>query len=108
VRVQVTERRCEVPKVVLARAQEQAEALTKYEQRATAAEIVFIDEKHTRRVEMIVHIDAAEPAIGHGEGRDFRSALDQSLDRVRRMLRENRERRRDHQAPPLSQGIVTE
>jgi len=108
VRVQVTERHCKVPKVVLTRAEEQAEALTKYEQRATAAEIVFLDEKHTRRVEMIVHIDGAEPAIGHGEGGDFRSALDQSLDRMRRMLRDNRERRRDHQAPPLSQGITAE
>lgn len=107
-RVQVTERHCTVPKAVRTRTEEQVQALTKYEQRATAADVVFLDEKHTRRVEMIIHIDGSEPAIGHGEGGDFRSALDQAIDRMRRILRENRERRRDHQAPPLSKVIPAE
>lgn len=103
-RVQITERHCEVPQKVLDRTQGQIESLPKYEQRATSAEVVYTEEKHTRRVEVIVRIDGAEPVVGHGEGVDFRSALDQVVDRVRRMLREQRVRRRDHQAPPLSDG----
>ena len=103
--VTITERKCEVPPKVLQRAKAQVGGLSKYEQRATAAEVVFSEEKQTRKAEIIVHIDGASHVVGRGEGTDFRSALDQVVDRVRRMLREQREKRRDHQAPPLSEGI---
>lgn len=106
--VTITERHCEVPQKVRDRAEAQIARLVKYEQRATAAEVVFSDERHTRKVEVIVHIDGAEHAVGRGEGNDFRSALDQVVDRLRRMLSEQRDRRRDHQAPPLSDGSTAE
>ncbi len=103
-RVQITERHCDVPSDVLQRTEDQIQALAKYEQRATAAEVVFGEEKHSKGVEVIIHVDGAEPVVAHGDGAEFRSALDQAVDRVGRMLRRQRKRRRDHQAPPLAGG----
>lgn len=107
-RVSITERHCNVPAKVLTRTEEQVSALSKYEQRATAADVIFTDEKHTRKVEVVVHIDAAPHMAARGEGDDFRTAIDQAVDRLRRMLREGRVQRRDHKAPPLSEGVVIE
>jgi ribosomal subunit interface protein len=108
VRIQITERRCDVPRAVLQRAEAQVAALSKYEERATAADVVFTDDKHERGIEVNIHIDGAEAVMAHGEGTDFRSALDQAIERLRRMLRKQRERRRDHQAPPLSEAMEIE
>jgi ribosomal subunit interface protein len=108
VRVNITERHCEVPQRVRERTERQISGLSRYEPRATAAEVVYSDERHTRKVEVIVHIDGAEHVVGRGEAADFRSALDQVVNRLRRMLSERRDRRRDHQAPPLSDGVGVE
>lgn len=107
-RVSITERHCEVPSPVLERTEAQIGALVKYEGRATAADVVFTDEKHTRKVEVIVHIDGSAEVVARGEGADFRSSLDQVVERLRRMLSEKRRKRRDHHAPPLSEGIANE
>jgi putative sigma-54 modulation protein len=108
VRVQVTARHCEVPDDVRARTESQVLALAKYESRATAVDVVFSDEKHARKIELLVHIDGAEPVAAHGEGGDFRAALSEGIDRVSRMLRKQHDRRRDHKAPPLSERLVAE
>ena len=107
-RVQFTERHCSVPEEVLERTRTQVEALAKYQARATAADVVYSEEKHSKQVEVIIHIDGAEPVVGRGDGPEFRTAVDRVVDRLRRMLRKQRERRRDHQAPPLSDRIVSE
>ena len=107
-RVNITERHCSVPTEVLDRTEAQATRLGKYEQRATAANVIYTDEQHTKKVEVIVHIDGAPEVVARGAGKDFRSALDEVIDRVKRMLSEGRERRRDHQAPPSSERIVAE
>jgi len=104
-RIQISKRHGEVPEDVLERARAQAEGLTKYDPRATAAELVFDEEKVTRKVEIIVHTDGGEPVVGHGEADEFRAAVDQGIDRVGRMLREQRKRQRAHQAPPLSDRL---
>jgi ribosomal subunit interface protein len=106
VRVQVTERHCEVPEDVRARTESQVLALAKYESRATAADVIFSDEKHARKVEMLVHIDGADPVAAHGEGGEFRAALAEGIERVSRMLRKQHQRRRDHKAPPLSEFVA--
>jgi ribosomal subunit interface protein len=107
-RIQITGRHCDVPKTVLERTETQITALAKYEERASAADVVYTEEKQGRRVEVMIHIDGSEAVVAHGEGDSFRSALDQVVERARRMLRKQRERRRDHQAPPLSEVIEAE
>lgn len=107
-RISITERKCEVSKTVRQRTQSLIQGLSRYEERAAAAEVVFSDERHTKKVEIIVHIDGSPHVVAKGEGEGFRAALDQAVDRAKRILREQRERRRDHQAPPLSETMTTE
>jgi ribosomal subunit interface protein len=94
-----------VPSDVLERTEELAKALSKYSPRASAADVIFVEEKLTKQAEVIVHIDGGEPVVARGEGAEFRTALDQVMDRVGRMLRKQRERRTDHKAPPMGEGV---
>lgn len=103
-RVQITTRHCDVPKDVLERTDSQIRSLAKYQARASAADVVYSEEKLTRKVEVVVYIDGAESVVARGEGTEFRTALDEVVERLSRQLRRQRERRRDHKAPPLSEG----
>lgn len=107
-RVQITERHCSVTDAVLERAEERIAKLDKFDGRATHAEVVFSEEKSVRRAEGRVHVDRGSPVIAHGEGADFRSALDQLIDRLGRQLKKQHDRRRDHQATPLSEALEGE
>ena len=107
-RVTITERHCEVPKKILDRTEQQVGSLVKFEQRASHAEVVYTEEKRTRKVEVVVAIDGAPPVAARGEGEEWRNALDQVVERLRRLLRDGRKQRRDHKALPLSEGVVGE
>lgn len=100
-RVQVTTRHCEVPADVLERTEGQVASLSKYSPRATAVDVVFYEERVDKIVEVLVHIDGAEPVVARGQDKEFRSALDMVVDRAGRILKKQRERHTDHQAPPL-------
>jgi ribosomal subunit interface protein len=100
VRVQITERHCDVPRELRERAETQMEALAKFSPRATAADVVFMEEKVTRVVEVIVHIDGDEPVVARADDKEFHGALDKVLERLSRQLREQRDIRTDHKAPP--------
>jgi ribosomal subunit interface protein len=99
--VQISARHCDVPAEVLERTETQVASLSKYSPRASAAEVVYMEEKLTRVAEIIMHIDGGEPVVARGEGDEFRTALDQVIDRMSRQLRRQRERRTNHKAPPL-------
>jgi ribosomal subunit interface protein len=99
-RVQITERHCEVPGDTRERAEKSVASLAKYSPRATAAEVLFMEERVDRIVEVIVHIDGGDPVVARAEDTEFRAALDKVLDRIGRRLKKERELRTDHQAPP--------
>jgi ribosomal subunit interface protein len=101
VRVQITARHCEIPADVLERTEEQVASLSKYSPRATAADVVYFEEKVDKVVEIIVHIDGSEPVIARGQDKEYRTALDQMIDRASRILRKQRDRLTEHQGPPL-------
>lgn len=103
--MQITARHCEVPQDVLDRTEEQVTSLSKYSPRASAVDVVYLEEKLTKVAEVIVHIDGGEPVVARGEGLEFRTALDQVVDRASRRLRKQRERRTNHKAPPLGEGV---
>ena len=104
-RVQITARHCELPQDVRERTEELMSSLSKYSPRASAADVVYLEEKLVKVAEVIVHIDGGEPVVARGQGDDFRSALDEMVDHVSRRLRRQRERRTDHKAPPLGEGV---
>jgi ribosomal subunit interface protein len=101
VKVHITARHCEVPQDVLDRTEQQVTSLSKYSPRASAADVVYLEEKLDKVVEVIMHIDGGEPVVARAEDPDFRKALDKVVSRLSRMLRKERELRTDHQAPPL-------
>lgn len=106
-RVQITARHCDVPDPVRDRAETQVRRLRRYDPRVSAAEIVFEVEKHVKKVEGILSVDREEPVVAHGEGEEFRLALDRLVARLGRMLRRRRSQRTDHQAPGLSETGTT-
>jgi len=99
--VQISARHCDVPADVLERTEALVTSLSKYSPRATAADVVYMEEKLTRIAEIIVHVDGGEPLVARGEGDEFRTALDEVMERISRQLRRQRERRTNHKAPPL-------
>jgi ribosomal subunit interface protein len=99
VRVRITERHVQVPRDTLERAEKRLGSMSKYHPRATSAEVVFSEERVNRNVEIIVHVDGAEPVVASVQDTEFRAALDKVLDRLARKLRKERARRTDHQAP---------
>ncbi len=107
-RVQVTERHCDVPADVLERTEAQIASLSKYSPRASAADVIYSEEKLDKLVEVIFHVDGGEPIVAHGRGAEFRTALDQVVERASRRLRRQRERHTDHKAPPLSERAAGE
>ena len=82
------------------RAETHVASLAKYSPRATAAEVLFMEEKLERIVEVIVHVDGEEPVVARAEDAEFHAAVDKVVDRLSRRLREQRDLRKDHQAPP--------
>lgn len=107
-KVTITGRHCDVPQKIIDRTETQFSNLVKYQSRATHADVIYVDEGHTRWVEGIVHVDGAPQVTARGEGENFRAALTQVVERLRRQLREQRGQRRDHKAPPLHEGLEIE
>ena len=102
-RVQIAQRHCDVTDDVLQRSEDLVQKLNKYEPHVGTAEVVYSEEKHTKHIEVILHIDGAAPIVARAEEREFRSALDRVLDKLTRMLKKQRGRRTDHRAPKLSE-----
>lgn len=104
-RIQIAERQCQVPPNVRGRAEKRVSGLSRYSPQASAAEIIFSEEGVERIVEVIVHIDGAEPIVARAADPEFLSALNKVVDRIARQLRRQRERRTDHQAPPRRERV---
>ncbi len=106
--VRITSRHTTLPEPLRARAEELLSKLDKYDARVSVVEVVFDEEKNSRKVEGILHIDRSEPIHATGEGEDFNEALSQMNDRLARQLRELHARRKDHRAPSLSEALSKE
>lgn len=101
-RVQITARHCELSDAVRERAESQMARLTRYDPRLSAAEVIFDEEKHARKVEAILSVHGGAPVVARAEDREFRNALDKVVDRLSKQLRRTRDQIVDHQAPGLA------
>ena len=106
--IRITSRHTHISGHLRERAREAANKLSRYEPRISATEIVFVAEKHSKRVEGIVYVDRGDPVVASAEADEFLTALRRSIDRLARQLRRRNEQRRDHQAPKLSEALVEE
>jgi ribosomal subunit interface protein len=106
--VRITSRHTTLPESLRARTQELLSKLDKYDSRVSVVEVVFDEEKNSKRIEGILHIDRSDPIVATGEGDEFSEALSQMNERLVRQLRKAREQTKDHRAPPLTETLSQE
>ncbi len=103
--VRITSRRTTLPQALRDRTEELLSKLGKYGARISAVEVVFSEEKNSKKIEGLLHIDKREPIFATGEGNDFSEALSQVNDRLARQLRKLRDQVTDHRAPSLTEAL---
>ena len=106
--VRITSRHTTLPESLRARTQELLSKLKKYDARVSIVEVVFDEEKNSKKIEGILHIDRSDPIVASGEGDEFSEALSQVNERLVRQLRKLHEQTKDHRAPPLTEALSQE
>lgn len=106
--VRITSRHTTLPKALRERTEELLSKLVKFDARVSVVEVIFDEEKNTKKIEGILHIDRSDPIVATGEGDEFTEALSQVNDRLARQLRKLHEQTKDHRAPPLTEALSQE
>ena len=106
--VRITSRRTSISESLRARTQELLSKLDKYDGRVSVVEVIFDEEKNSKKIEGILHIDRSAPIVATGEGSEFSEALSQVNDRLARQLRKLNEQTKDHRALPLTEALSQE
>lgn len=105
-RVQITARHCEISDTLRERAHELVEKLARFDPRVSGAELVFEEEKRTKKVEGILSLDRVDRIVASGEAPEWAAALDRMIDRLSRQVRRGRAQAVDHQASvPVRESI---
>ena len=94
-RVQITTRKCDVAQDARDRATTLIQKLEKFEPAIQSAELVFEEERHSRKVEGILSIARSEPVIATGQGDEFTTAADDLSNKLSKILRRRRSQIRD-------------
>ncbi len=76
------------------------ERLGRFDPRISRAEITLRKEGQRHAVEAHVTVERSGPIHAVAEAEEFRTAVDQVVDKLGRQLRRKRGRRVDHQGPP--------
>ena len=106
--VRITSRHTTVPESLRARTEELLSKLKKYDARVSVVEVIFDEEKNSKKIEVILHIDRSDTIVATGEGEEFSEALSQVNVRLARQLRKLSDQTRDHRAPPLTEALAEE
>ena len=106
--VRITSRHSTLPESLRDRTQELLSKLNKYGAPVSVVEVIFSEEKNSKKIEGILRIDRRDPIVASGQGDDFNEALSQVNDRLGRQLRKLREQVTNHRAPPLTEAISEE
>jgi ribosomal subunit interface protein len=97
-RVQITARHCDLSDTVRERAEELSEKLTRFDPRVSGADLVFEEEKRSKKIEAILSLDRVDRIVASAEGQEWMGMLDKLFDRLSRQVRRNRSQAVDHQA----------
>lgn len=97
-KVRIVSRHGDVPEAVVERAKKLVAKLSKYDSRLTEVEVILEEQKRTKKVEAILHLDRVDHIVAKAEGAEFFPVLDQLVTRLQRQLRDGRARATDHQA----------
>jgi len=96
--VRIVSRHTELPASVVERAEELIGRLPRFDPRLTEAEVIFDEQKRTKTVEAILHLDRVDHVVATAEDEEYFPALDRLVSRLQRQLRDGREKATDHQA----------
>jgi putative sigma-54 modulation protein len=78
-------------------AQQKADKLPRYYDRITAIQVLASRLEHGHHeVEVIVHVEHADPVIAHASDHDLYASIDQTMDKLERQLTDLKERTRNH------------
>lgn len=106
--VRITSRHTTLPDSLRVRTEELLSKLNKYDSRVSVVEVIFDEERNSKKIEGILHIDRSDPIVATGEGTEFSEALSQVNERLVRQLRKLHEQTKDHRAPPLTETLSKE
>ena len=106
--VRITSRHSTLPESLRDRTRKLLSKLNKYGAPVSAVEVIFDEEKNSKKVEGILHIDRSDPIVATGAGDDFNEALSQVNDRLKRQLRKLRDQVTDHRAPSQAEVLSEE
>ncbi len=106
--VRITSRHTTLSESLRARTEELLSKLKKYDDRVSVVEVIFDEEKNSKKIEGILHIDRSDTIVATGEGEDFSEALSQVNVRLARQLRKLSDQTKDHRAPPLTEALAEE
>ncbi len=106
--IRITSRRSTLPESLRDRTQELLSKLDKHGAPVSVVEVIFEEEKNSKKIEGILHIDRTDPIVATWEGDDFNEALGQLNDRLRRQLRKLQEQVTDHRAPSQAEAFSQE
>ena len=106
--VRITSRRSTLPESLRDRTQELLSRLNKYGAPISVVEVIFDEERNSKKIEGIVHIDRSDPIVASGEGDDFNEALSRVNDRLARQLRKLQKQVTDHRAPSRAEVLSQE
>lgn len=96
----ITAQRCEVGPALRDRAEVLAERWPRFDSAVMDVSFVFRSEGRTHTVEAIVSRRRRNAVVAHGEGPDFRVAMDELDTHVKRILKRDRSRRKDFRHTP--------
>ncbi len=106
--VRITSRHSTLPESLRDRTRELLSKLDKYGAPVSAVEVIFDEEKNSKKIEGILHIDRSDPIVATGAGDDFNEALGQVNGRLKRQLRKLQEQVTDHRAPSRAEALSQE
>jgi ribosomal subunit interface protein len=106
--VRITSRRSTLPESLRDRTQELLSRLDRYGAPVSVVEVIFDEEKNSKKIEGILHIDRRDPIVASGRGNDFNEALSQVNDRLGRQFRKLQKQVADHRVPSLTEALSEE
>ena len=92
----VSGRHIDITPAIREHAQEKVSKLPRYYDRIQKIEVVFDQVDHTCELEIIVHVDHAEPFISKVAGLDLYRCIDEAAKKLERQLSDHKAKIRNH------------
>ena len=92
----ITAQGCQITQGIRDQAEALAARWPRFDPATMSVSFVFQTEGRTCTAEAIVSRRRRQPVVARGKGPDFRIAMDQLDDHVKRLLRKDRARRKEH------------